>query len=418
VTENKHHSIAKLEIVVQNVASFRIDPAVLSRPDRSLVLICSPSKNDSLRTRGRVDVFDEVVVIDDFGSDSLAKTVRDVIAARGGDEVETRLLCHDEYSLGAVAAVREKLGIPGDRPVNVRPFIDKLAMKAALAGHDIRMPRYAAWDAAAYARDADGYVAEIIAAVGLPAFVKPVNESGAVGATRIGNAAQLRQWADAAQGWEFEIDEFIDGTLYHVDSAVQDGSPIYVRANQDLYPCHEYTEGKINSTFTLPADDPVLPVLLEFNERVLGALTDKPRHSAFHHEIFINRDGEPVFLEIAARAPAALIPMTGRIRWGVDIEEAHFALQRGEPFSPPTHYHGPFAAFVFFPKRAGTVVALDRPDLVSSHRWTWNIEVGDVLDAATDDRDFAASVLLWNDDFATLRRDLDDLDRATPFEVA
>ncbi|MDX8148860.1 hypothetical protein SK854_42555 [Lentzea sp. BCCO 10_0061] len=411
--EQRFDRIGKLDIVVQNVASFRIDPASLARPDRSLVLICSPVKETMLRQRGRVDVFDEIVVTSDFTPEGLARTVGAIIEEHAG---ETRLLCHDEYVLGAVAAVREKLGIAGDRPVNVAPFTDKLAMKAALPG--IRMPRHAAWDADAYAGNPDSYVAQVLGTVGLPAFVKPVNESGAVGAARIDTVDELRNWAASAGPWEFEIDEFVEGTLYHVDSAVRDGEVVHVHVNQDLHPCHEYADGKVNGSFTLPDDDPVAPVLQAFNDKVLATLENKPRDGVFHHEIFLDAAGEPIFLEIAARAPAALIPMTGRIRWGVDIEQALFTLQRGEPFTPPAHHRGPFAAYVYFPKKAGTVTALKRPEIASGHRWTWNLAVGDALTDATDIRDFAASVLLWNDDFAALRRDLELLDAATVFELA
>ena len=410
--EQRFDRIGKLDIVVQNVASFRIDPASLARPDRSLVLICSPVKEAALRQRGRADVFDQVVVTSDFTPDGLARTVGAIIEEHAG---ETRLLCHDEYVLGAVAAVREKLGISGDRPVNVGPFTDKLAMKAALPG--IRMPRHLAWDSEAYAENPDSYVARVLDAVGLPAFVKPVNESGAVGAARIDTVDELRAWAASAGPWEFEVDEFVEGTLYHVDSAVRDGEIVHVHVNQDLHPCHEYACGKVNGSFTLPDDDPVVPVLKEFNDKVLATLEDKPRDGVFHHEIFLNAAGEPIFLEIAARAPAALIPMTGRIRWGVDIEQALFTLQRGEPFTTPENHRGPFAAYVYFPKKAGTVATLNRPEIASDHRWTWNLAPGDTLADATDIRDFAASVLLWNDDYAALRRDLEILDAATVFEL-
>jgi hypothetical protein len=411
--EQRFDRIGKLDIVVQNVASFRIDPASLARPDRSLALVCSPVKEAMLRQRGRADAFDEIVVISDFTPDALARVVGTIMEKR---TAETRLLCHDEYVLGAAAAVREKLGIAGDRPANVRAFTDKLAMKAALPG--IRMPKHAAWDADAYAADPESYVAAILETVGLPAFVKPVNESGAVGAARIDTVEQLTDWAASAGPWEFEIDEFVEGTLYHVDSAVRAGQIVHVHVNQDLHPCHEYADGKVNGSFTLPDDDPAVPVLKAFNEKVLATLRDKPRDGVFHHEVFLDAAQEPVFLEIAARAPAALIPMTGRIRWGVDIEETLFTLQRGEPFTPPENHRGPFAAYVYFPKKAGTVTALKRQEIGSCHRWTWNIRPGDTLDDATDIRDFAASVLLWNDDYAALRRDLDFLDAATVFELA
>lgn len=408
---------ARVDIVVQNVASFRIDPAVLARHNRRLVLVCSPANHCKLQSRNRADVFDDVIVVEDFSADVLCEVVQGVLNKGGHASEQARLLCHDEYSLYTVAVVRDKLGIPGDRPPQLRSFTDKLAMKAALVGSGIRMPRHVSWEDAAFRDDPDGYVDAVVEQVGLPAFVKPVSESGSVGVAKIDTAAQLRSWAQTADDRiDYEIDEYVQGTLYHVDSAVYEGQIVHFRVNRNVHPCHEYAAGRINSSVTVPDDDPVCASLLRFNEDVLTALTDKPRSGVFHHEIFLNPAGEAVFLEIAARAPAALIPATGQIRWGIDIEEALFKLQRDEQV-PLVTSRGPFAAYVYFPKFAGRVVSLRQPEIHSPHQWNWNIAVGDTLGDATDIRDFAASVLLWNDDYTALCSDLENLDTTIPFDV-
>jgi biotin carboxylase len=403
--------VDRIDVVVQNVASFRIDPAVLARPDRETALIVSPVNRERLRARGRDDVFDRITVTEDFSDRGIAEAVVQLMSRGGFTPEATRLLCHDEYSLGVVAQVREKLGIPGDRPEELKAFTDKLAMKNALAGRGVRLPRHLAWDRDAYLSEPAAYAEHVAAIVGLPAFVKPVNESGSVGAARIETIEELHTWARRAdERYDFEIDEYLTGTLYHVDSAVQDGELVHVRVNQYMHPCADYVAGRICSTFTVPEDDPWCGRLEAFNRQVLNGLTDKPRNGVFHHEVFRLPDGELVFLEIAARAPAALAPATGRIRWGLDIEEAHFRLQRGETVEDPA-YRGPHAAFVYFPKRAGRVTALHLLELSSAHRWVWNVQVGDELEDPTDIRDFAASVLLWNSDFAALQHDLQQLDR-------
>lgn len=404
-------TLDRIDVVVQNVASFRIDPAVLARPDRETALIVSPINRERLRARGRDGVFDRITVTEDFSDRGVAEAVAQLMASGGFTPENTRLLCHDEYSLGVVAQVREKLGIPGDRPEELKAFTDKLAMKSALDGRDVRLPRHLGWDADAYRDDPAAYAEHVAAFVGLPAFVKPVNESGSVGAARIGTIEELHAWARRAEErYDFEIDEFLTGTLYHVDSAVQNGEVVHVRVNQYVHPCADYAAGRICSTFTVPEDDPWFAPLVAFNRKVLDGLADKPRSSVFHLEVFRLPDGELVFLEIAARAPAALAPATGRIRWGLDIEEAHFRLQRSETVEDPA-YRGPHAAFVYFPKQAGRVTGLHRLELASAHRWTWNVRVGDELEDPTDIRDFAASVLLWNEDFAALQHDLQQLDR-------
>ena len=408
----------RTDVIVHDVASLRIDPAVLSRPDRDLALITTPAHAARLRQRGRQDVFAHVVVLDAFDPGTLTDAVEGL---RGtlpeGDRGTISLLCHDEYSLELVAQVREKLGIAGDRPAQLRVFVDKVVAKQALRAAGVRLPRHLRWDAASYEADPSAYCAQVVDLVGLPAFAKPTNESGSVGTRRLDTADQLHQWAAAGRDGAWEVDEFIDGTLFHVDTAWQDGVAVHVAVNEDVHPCYDYTAGRINGSVTLADDDPVALRLRAFNARVLAALHDKPARSVFHHEVFLTGDDVLVFLEIAARAPAALIPSTSHIRYGFDIEEAHFRLQRGDTLAVPAA-DGPYAAYVYFPKPAGTVGDLRPAVLRSSHRWTWNVAAGDRLEAATDIRDFAASVLLWNTDLDALRDDLRLLDAHTPVQLA
>jgi biotin carboxylase len=410
---NPHQVVPLLEIVIQNVATFRIDPAVLRRPDSVLALVVSEGNHLRLVDRHREDAFDDIVVLPEFTVSSLVDAVAGLMDRHGYPAGQVRLLCHDEYSLRLAAETREKLDLAGDRVTEVAPFTNKLAMKAALGPAGIRMPRYAPWEHDRYRAGGDAYLAGLIRHVGLPAFVKPLSESGSVGARKITTWEELRTWAAGRDGRaDYEIDEFIDGTLYHVDSIVADGKIIQARVYRDARPLHEYAEGHPIASWTLPEDNPDCAPLAAFNQRVLSAM-DKPRSSVFHHEIFKSRRGELIFLEIAARPPAALIPATGRIRWGSDIEQAHFALQRGERVLPSPAC-GPYAAYAYFPKHHGQVAGRVIPALRSAYRWTWNAGIGDTLRDATDVRDFAASVLLWNPDYDSLCADLARLDRCRP----
>ncbi|MFF4173277.1 acetyl-CoA carboxylase biotin carboxylase subunit family protein [Streptomyces sp. NPDC001744] len=398
------------DIVVQNVASFRIDPAVLARPHRRTVLVTSPTQHQKLLKRNRADVFDRVIVHEDFSPSGIARcvtAVRDALPP--GDRDGVRLLCHDEYALGAVAEARLLAGVPGDRPEQVAPFVDKLAMKAALADAGVRLPKHREWSAADYHRDPGRYAAGLGDDLGWPVFVKPLDESGSVGTAVLRDAAALHAWAREAGERRFELDEYLDGDLFHVDTTVRDGEILHAKANRYLHPCYDYLKGRLCASWTLPDDRPEAEALKEFNRRVLEAFRDKPRDGVFHHEVFRRPDGELVFLEIASRAPAALVPSTHRIAWGVDIEESHFRLQRGErPLAPEAT--GLHAAWAYFPKRAGTVVDLRTARLRSDHHWQWNVETGRTTEAPRDIRDFSAAVLLWNSDHDALLEDLRTLD--------
>lgn len=397
----------RTDIVIQDVAAFRIDPAVLRRPDRDTVLVTSRSNHAKLVTRGREDAFDSVVVLDSFTTETLSTAVA-AVRRHADDPEDVRLLCHDEYSLAKVAAVRELLGIPGPRPHQLAPFADKLTMKRNVAASGVDIPAHLRWRNERFQADPAGYLETVEEHVGLPCVVKPVDESGAVGVQKIQSRAGLWEWARTEPPGQWEVDSLVTGTLYHVDSLVRDDQVLFAAVNEDLHPCADYAEGRLNASWTVDEDDPVHARLIAFNRQVLDALP-KPDAGVFHHEIFRTPADELVFLEIAARPPAALIPHTSRIRFGFNIEEAHFRLQRGEQVMVPAA-RGPYAAYAFVPKVAGRLVERHRPDLSSDHRWQWNVEVGEEMAAPENIRDFAASVLLWSDSLEELTSDLRMLD--------
>lgn len=412
-----------LDIVVQRVASFRIDPFVLRRPGRRLVLVTTDGKRDYLNRSGTGLAFDDVAVLaDDFDEAALTACVLRIVGETPLDQVA--LLCHDEYALRVAAATRDTLGLCGAKPAAISPFTDKAEMKRHLVAAGVKVPRFAVFDPVAYQAGRESYLDSIEDLVALPAFVKPTGESGAVGAERLESRRELNSWADrvasrSASGntAEYEIDEFVTGTLYHVDTLVKEGCVLSVRCNRYLHPLAQYADGLVCSSYTLDEAEPVHPQLEAFNAAVLDAFPDKPQSGAFHHEVFERPDGELVFLEIAARAPAALVPQTGRIRWGVDIEEAHFRLQQGEPvFIPRTP--GPYAGFIYYPKIDGTVADLIEPvPATSSAVWMPNVVPGEQMTSSADVRDFAAAVVLWNDNYEELKADLDLLADHRPLRV-
>ncbi|MEU4738007.1 hypothetical protein AB0G31_23770, partial [Streptomyces fradiae] len=140
----------RTDIVVQDVASFRIDPALLSRPHRRTWLVTSPAQHQKLLKRGRADVFSKTAVLEEFTADSLATCVEEMRNdLPGADRDEVALLCHDEYSLGVVAEVRARLGLAGDEPARLAPFTNKIAMKEALRWGGRARPAPPRWGAAA-----------------------------------------------------------------------------------------------------------------------------------------------------------------------------------------------------------------------------------------------------------------------------
>lgn len=404
--------------VIQNIASFRIDWRCLYRPDEyRLVLITSEVHHARLQAAGQFAYFDRVVKAESFLAEDLTATLRGLMHELGVSPDQVRVACHDEYTLAAAAAAREALDIPGARLDEVRRFVNKLEMKAALVDRGVRVPRHVAWDGARYAQAPDATLAEIEAALGYPMFVKPVNESGSVGTARLETRAEIAAWCEQHRdATGYEIDEWITGKLYHCDSIIRGGRVLYTQLSEYAHPCYEYLQGKICASITLPENDPIHARLTRFTSDVLDALRPIPSDSVTHLEVFRTPADELVFLEIAARAPAALVPFTYARYLGWNIEEVHFRLQMGllDNFVPK---FGPYAAWVYYPQRTGTVVGVTKPALRSTFLDSWNIKAGDIMSSPANIREAAMSMQLWNDDYQALRADFEALDRFEPFSV-
>lgn len=408
-------------IILQNVATFRVDWKNMYQPDHyRLVLLVSEANNQRLLAASQEKYFHRIIQTDNFSLENLTKLTRQVLRELEiADLSQVKIMTHDEYSLGVTAKLREEIGIEGDRFEQLRIFIDKIEMKRALAGKGIRIPKHFSFDAEQYKNDSEAYANLVEKRLGFPVFVKPINESGSVGAQKIESRDALIEWCNAHQDDDyFEVDEFIDGKLYHCDSIIKDGEILFTQVSEYAHPCFDYISGEICASITLPPETEDFQQLSEFAAKVIPAIPAMPRSTVTHLEVFKNQDGELIFLEIAARAPAAMVPYTYAKFLGVNIEEAHFRLQMGT-FSEMNFKRGPYCAWVYFPHQEGVVVELHKPSMHSEHEISWRVKVGDQLQNPQDIRDTACTVMLWNDDFTKLKKDFDYLDKSfRPYSVA
>jgi len=409
----------KTFIILQNVASFRIHWSCLYQPkEYRLVLITSSINYERLIASEQNRYFNKVICTDSFDIAHLIAITNQIRQEFSITDLhEVRIVTHDEYSLAVAASLRKAIGIEGARPKELRSFVNKVTMKRVLGEKGIRIPRHLEWEPERYQQDAHSYLAYIEQTLALPVFVKPVDESGSVGTAKLETREQLTAWGETHRiDTGYEMDEWIEGTLYHCDSITRDGQLLYTHVCEYAHPCYDYLSGKICGSITLAKESETFRQLAHFTERILKAISPMPRDTVTHLEVFRKLDGELIFLEIAARAPAAMVPFTYEKHLGLNIEEVHIRLHMGL-FNDFELNYGPYSAFVYFPHRQGTVTALHQPDLHSESIVTWKINVGDQLTDPDNIRDAACSVLLWNEDYDELRRDFEYLDHFTAYSV-
>lgn len=233
----------------------------------------------------------------------------------------TAITTFDEQLVGLAARIRDALGLPGMSPEAAELFRNKMRMKEVLDAAGVRTPH------ASHA--SDRAAAEALLAQHGKIVVKPVAGLGARDVVFIDTAEQLDAWyAEGKNAAEFEAEEFIDGTLYHVNAVVRDGVPL-------LTGSAIYVPGMGNIDFSAGTPfvsamvtEPVLKGRLErFSDAVIAALG--MRNGVTHLECFVKDDGEIVFCEVGAR------PGGGGIVWmlekhcGINYNRALMLLEAG-----------------------------------------------------------------------------------------
>ncbi|MFY1633682.1 ATP-grasp domain-containing protein [Solwaraspora sp. WMMB335] len=279
-------------------------------------------------------------------------------SAFGGAKAE-RVVALTERQLLPAATLREALDIPGDRPEDIVIFRDKVPMKGFLRARGVRVPCFAPYSAG-NARDLLQRFGTVVVKPRLDAGSKDVNIVCTVAALEQVEARYRDRLAD------FEVEEFIDGRIYHIDSVVQSSRVLVASVGRSVFPTTSYQSGSHYWDIEL-AEGPLRNRLLAFNQRVIECYPDFT--GVMHHEAFVS-DNEVVFCEIAARWGGGGIRAGFRFRTGIDLIATMLNAQLGGPIPASAGWSDEITGFSFLYISDRTLtrdVTLDEPWLVDLH---------------------------------------------------
>ncbi|QCP54523.1 ATP-grasp domain-containing protein [Trinickia violacea] len=255
-----------------------------------------------------------------------------------------RLVVFSEALQDVAACLRDRFGIPGNGVESNRHGRDKLVMKQLVAAEGLRVPAYMAVDA--------DKVIEAIRfgeATGFPLVLKPTDGQSSAGVQIIADMAQLRTAVAAIPlGVTRDLEEFIAGTLYHVDGLIDPrGNVTFIVPSEYVNPCLDFTTGAPLGAAMLDPATQLHRDVCSFATRCLQALGLKA--SPFHLELFRKSDGELVFLEVGARVGGADVPYVIHKTCGINLfgEWLKMIVGEGDPtHAAPTSFGG----WLMFPR--------------------------------------------------------------------
>ncbi|MFF8830094.1 acetyl-CoA carboxylase biotin carboxylase subunit family protein [Streptomyces sp. NPDC015131] len=263
---------------------------------------------------GRVHAFD------DYDTNQLVEKTALRLAREYAVEA---VFARAEADVVRAAQLRELLGLPGQHTASALAFRDKVVMKDHLAGGPVDTPVYRRADSA-YA------LVEFTAEHGYPVVVKPVSESGSLGARVIRDEADLdaylaRPWRGTSQ-----VETFVEGQMYHVDGLVAGGEVVFVHPFRYVNDCLSFRDDDWVGCLPLSPGDPAYDRLVKAAGAVLAELPTPPQ-TAFHAELWITPDDRVVFCEIASRTGGGMISAMVRHAFGVDLDKEWLYAECGLP---------------------------------------------------------------------------------------
>lgn len=244
-----------------------------------------------------------------------------------------RIVALDEFDMENVAALREHLRLPGIGLTTIRYFRDKLAMRAQAQECGILVPEFI------HILNYDK-LREFMARVPAPWLLKPRSQASGIGMKKIQSPEELWPWLDQLgdRQSEYLLEQFIPGSVFHVDGVVNERSVLFAEAHAYGAPPLDVShQGGVFTTCTMPREAAETLALKALNQKLIQTLglARGVTHAEF---LKANVDGRVYFLEVAARVGGAYISNMVETATGINFwrEWAHLEVTAGKmPYQLP-----------------------------------------------------------------------------------
>jgi biotin carboxylase len=332
----------------------------------------------------------------------------DIIRQFGSQDLT--LCCFDEQNVSTAAKLRTEFCLPGHSYDEILPYRDKCLMKNRLVTTGLRVPRFSRFDEVSFAAGARAYFDRIVADVGLPFVIKPIDCAAAEGVHKIFSADEFLSLPRLVPR-PYEYEEYIEGTMYSVNLITKDRRTVFGGVTEYLVNSTEVQKGRVNADINLIDSDPRVSAMIEFAETALGALGRLD--GATHLELFETSAGELVFLEVGARFKGLAGVAAMQQNYGVALVNLVLEIDAGLK-SHPWDLEQRYCFDAVIPKRLGIIEELIEPQLRSSFDIQWKVHAGEEITQSASLSDNGGTFLVWNSDYDALYQDFKDLATYNP----
>ena len=306
------------------------------------------------------------------------------------------LLSNEDSTQFTCALLREKYGLPGNQTKKILPYVNKKISKEKLTS-ELTVPRHQLFNKSAYTNNRREYCRQLAHELKFPMFIKPIDLVSSIETYFIPDeqSLELVLMQIIHKPYEYEIDEFIQGDLYHCDLVLAEENTVFFMAGLYANPLAQFSKGKPMGSIPV-ADQSFLSDLQSYCEKIIHCLGRFS--SAFHIEVFQRHEtGEFVFLEAAARTPGALVPEMYELMYNNHLEKMHYEAQISPQELKPVYPTDKHAGWITYPQMSGTINEIIFPEIKIAHQLIQHVAPGDRIEQAASLLDSSCSVLFWDE---------------------
>lgn len=232
----------------------------------------------------------------------------------------SQILYISEYEFEIVADIGNQLGINAVSPERAKIFRNKAAMKEMARAGGISTPEY-------QILSSEGQIGEMLNKHNR-VVIKPISGAGSVDTHFVDRVSQLESIKGVTYDGKFEVEQYIEGPMYHIDALVRNGEVLILEAGKYLTKVALHMHPGLHaSVYSL--DEERRTKILSYFSDVMNAFDISD--GVVHLEVFEQENGELMFCEIALRPGGGGIAQCLEEKYGINVMEEHLLAQLGLP---------------------------------------------------------------------------------------
>src|SRR5690554_1429998 len=275
-----------------------------------VILLTSKSLENASWPR---ECIDEIFYISDVNKEWNMRDVIYGVSYLARSEEIDRIVALDDFDVERAASLREHLRVAGMGDTTARYFRDKLAMRTRAAEAGIPVPEFL--HLLNYNK-----INEFTNRVPFPYMIKARMLAGAYGIKKVHNKEEMWERINFLGDEQsfYLIEQFIPGSIYHVDSIIYEKQIKFACASKYGTPPFEVAhDGRVFTSFTLDKNSEDANEVLKLNEKLLKAL--RLVRSVTQSEVIKGDDGRFYFLETSARVGGANLSLLVEAATGINL---------------------------------------------------------------------------------------------------